>query len=124
MTHDEADDFLMHYGKKGMKWGQRAAHPKFGERGQTDRQILDARAKYERLNPGLKANVKSARATYRQNRTADNKAALKTAKRARTELDNETYLRTVSTGREIARDLLISAGMYAAVKVAQNKLGA
>ena len=26
MTHDEAEDFLAHYGKKGMRWGQRMSN--------------------------------------------------------------------------------------------------
>jgi len=38
----EVDDFLAHYGKKGMKWGQRKA-----ARQQESQDIIDARARQE-----------------------------------------------------------------------------
>jgi hypothetical protein len=111
MTHDEAENFLAHYGKKGMKWGQRAANPLIGERGTIDRDILNARAKYEAQNPGLKANLKSAKFNYKQNKTSENKQAITSIKKQRQALDAETYMRSVDTGRETVRDLIIAVGL-------------
>lgn len=115
MNHNEAEDFLAHYGKLGMKWGRRAANPRRGERTATSRAILNARAKYYTEDPVAKAKVKAARTGYKNNKNSDTKAALKSAKLERRILDKETLNRYRETGREAVRDILITTAGAVAV---------
>ena len=123
MTHDEAENFLAHYGKKGMKWGHRSANPKFGERGTFDREILKARAQYEAKAPGARDKVKSARSVYRGNRTAANKQALRSAKTQARQLDIQTSLRNIETGREVATSIIAAVGVSVALSAAMRAAG-
>ncbi len=101
MTNEQAN-FIMHAGKKGMKWGVRSANPKYGERSVYDRNILAARARYEKERPGKKAAIKTARSEFRKDRTEANYQKLITAKGKLRVLDAATSARNIETGREWA----------------------
>lgn len=82
--------YLEHYGKKGMKWGQRRAH-KFGA---TNGQIASARKR----SKGLRKQVRGARKSVRHERTLKGQDAaytvLRQAKRKKRINANVSYQQT------------------------------
>jgi hypothetical protein len=106
MNHDEAEAFLAHYGKKGMKWGQRMA-------------IRDAEIKAARQRAGAGAILGTLSP---KTRNSVNSTALRNAKKsgnhkaeakARAQYTRDNLLANQETSKEIAAGILVSAGYIA-----------
>jgi len=108
MTHDEAEEFLAHYGKMGMKWGRRSNRTPSARS-----QSIDA-ARKQALAPNLLIGPKG----NRLNRTKDDlkirelkksgasKAAIYEAKKTR---DQNWVEANKLKGREVAGLVLVAA---------------
>jgi hypothetical protein len=107
MQHDEAEAFLAHYGKKGMKWG---VTRKIAAR---DASILSARTASGTRGLGLRnlvgqsPNQKAVRSAKQELKKSPAYAAVRKAKEQR---DKEYLSGQRLTSKEIAANIIYAAG--------------
>jgi len=111
MTTDvDVDDFLAHYGKKGMKWGQRRAAKK-QERAQNDLDIVNARVR-QQIRAG-RLNNKAA-ATYMTTTKKGQDAAQEAYARAEKKYLNHPDADTAAKlthGEKVSERVLVGIGL-------------
>ena len=125
---DQMDgESLEHYGKKGMKWGQKLAEANLGSaakartstgndksralgRGERNSAIDSARGRV--ADGSNKANLKEAKVAYKASKNTDGRAAAKTALRAVRDKNADDYhdSRLAKSGKEAVAIAAIAVG--------------
>lgn len=127
---DDVDNFLAHYGVKGMKWGERRAHTKNmrgldkAERKKNREQHTDevdgARA---RIKSGeAKQTYKAAKVQYKKDREVIGKvAARKALVKAQDQLfEDQVKSQEFRNGKELAISVLVAGGLALIVQGAKR----
>jgi hypothetical protein len=108
MDHNEAEDFLAHYGKKGMRWGQRMRA--------RDAAIKEARVKSSKVSSNFEAARLNARLQEKLSsnpNSRDNilaKARLDKAANAYVSDKNTAMASKLTTGESVVASMAVALG--------------
>lgn len=127
----DESEFLEHYGKKGMKWGQRLAEASLGVAADArstlnsggDRNTAIDAARGRRKSGENKTNLKEAKAVLKASRKTEGEAAAKAALRAVRDKNADDFhdARLAKSGKEaVAVALLATAAIAMQIAAARS----